>query len=197
MVLPTVLGVEEYAAAGRQAPVPRLACPTCGEVMGLWGWYERDVRMGRVWRLAIRRQRCGPCGSTHAVLPGFVTHGRLDGVEVIGPALEVMGPGGRGARDVAASVDLPHTTVRDWWRRFRDRASMLAVGFSRFCVAIGELAPHLVGDPKKVALGAISAAWRAAQRRFGAGVGARWRLANAVIGGHLLTTNTDPPWAAA
>jgi hypothetical protein len=48
-----------------------------------------------------------------------------------------------------------------------------------------------------VAVAAARAAWIAARRRFGDRVGALWRLAGAVVGGHLLSTNTDPPWAAA
>jgi hypothetical protein len=91
---------------------------------------------------------------------------------------------------------LAHTTVRDWRRRFARRAELLAVGFSRFCVALGDLAPRLSGRAEAVAVAAATAAWSAARRRFGDGVGSRWRLANAVVGGHLLSPNTDPPWAA-
>ncbi len=65
------------------------------------------------------------------------------------------------------------------------------------CVALGDLAPRLSGHPEGVAVAAVTAAWVAAKRRFGGQVGALWRLANAVVGGHLLSTNTDPPWAAA
>lgn len=196
IVWPTPLGVDEYAAAGRAVEVPRLACPGCGAPMGSWGWYERDVRMGRVRRLAIRRQRCRGCASTHAVLPSFVALARLDAVEVIGSALGVLGRGRRGVRPVARLLDVPHTTVRDWWRRFRARAQMLAVGFSRFCVAVGGLAPRLTGGDVEVALAAVRSGWEAARRRFGAGALGRWQFANALVGGQLLSTNTDPPWAA-
>lgn len=197
MVWPTPLGVDEYAAAGRSLAVPRLGCPACGTAMGLWGWYERDVRVGSVWRLLIRRQRCPACAVTHAVLPSFVVHGRLDAVEVIATAVSMLGGGRRGVRRVAMFVDVAHTTAREWWRRFRTRAELLAVGFIRFCVAVGDVAPRLAGGPARVALAAISWAWRAARRRFGAKVGRRWRFANAVVGGQWLSTNTDPPWSAA
>lgn len=197
IVWPTPLSVEEYALAGRAVAVPRLDCPSCGEdSMQLWGWYERDMRVGRVWRLVVRRQRCANCLVSHAVLPGFVTHGRLDGVEVIGSALAAMQGGRLGARPAARSVEVAHTTVRDWARRFAGRAEMLAVGFARFCVAIGAVAPHLAGGGADVALGAIRAGFEAARRRFGAPVGNLWRFANAVVGGQLLSTNTDPPWSA-
>jgi hypothetical protein len=198
MVWPTGLDVEAYALAGREVVVPRPVCPGCGQPMRFWGWYERDVRVTAVviYRVAVRRARCGGCGRTHAVLPGFVTWGRLDAVEVIGWAVETA-CGGVGMRRVADRLGLCHTTVRDWRRRFCQRAGLLAVGFSRFCVAVGDVAPRLWGHPEVVAVGAVTAAWRAARRRFGEGVGDVWRLANAVVGGHLLSTNTDPLWAAA
>ncbi|MGH9284018.1 MAG: helix-turn-helix domain-containing protein, partial [Acidimicrobiales bacterium] len=141
-------------------------------------------------RLAVRRARCRECRRTHALLPGFVTWGRLDAVEVIGPAVETMCEG-VGMRRVADGLGLKHTTVRDWRRRFSRRAALLAVGFCRYVVAVGDLAPRLTGHPEAVAVAAAKAAWEAARRRFGDGVGGLWRLANAVVGGHLLSTNTD------
>ena len=116
--------------------------------------------------------------------------------------VEVIGSGARdvcgsvGMRRSAGGLGLAHTTVRDWRRRFACRAELLAVGFSRFCVAVGDLAPRIGGRPEAVAVAAAKAAWSAARRRFGGGVGGLWRLANAVVGGHLLSTNMDPPWAA-
>jgi len=165
--------------------------------MRFWGWYERDLRVPAevIHRLAVRRARCGDCKRSDALLPGFVTWGRLDAVEVIGQAVETM-CSGAGMRRVADSLGLKHTTVRDWRRRFARRAELLALGFSRFCVALGDLAPRLAGHPETVAVAAVRAAWAVARRRFGDGVSTAWRLANAVVGGHLLSTNTDPPWAA-
>jgi Domain of unknown function (DUF6431) len=198
IVWATGLDVDGYVAAGREVVVPRPDCPGCRQPMRFWGWYERGVRVTAevIHRLSVRRARCGECKRTHALLPGFVTWGRLDGVEVIGSAVEAM-CGGGGMRRVADGLGLKHTTVRDWRRRFARRAALLAVGFSRFCVAVGDLAPRLSGRPEVVAVAAVRAAWVATRRRFGDGVGALWRLANAVVGGHLLSTNTDPPWAAA
>jgi uncharacterized protein DUF6431 len=195
IVWPTVLDVDMYVGAGRGVEVPRPDCPRCRRPMPFWGWYERDVRVSAevIHRLSVRRARC--CGRSHALLPGFVTWGRLDAVEVIGSALEMM-CGGVGMRRVAESLGMEHTTVRDWRRRFARRAELLAVGFSRFCVALGDLAPRLSSRGEAGAVAAATAAWSAARRRFGHGVGSLWRLANAVVGGHLLSTNIDPPWAA-
>src|SRR5438128_2201929 len=38
------------------------------------------------------------------------------------------GGGGAGLRPVAAGLGVPHTTVRDWWRRFGVRAPVLVAG---------------------------------------------------------------------
>jgi hypothetical protein len=194
IVWPTALGVEQYAAAGREVEVPRLGCPACKEPMSYWGWYGRDVRAGRSQVLWVRRLRCRGCQVSHAVLPSFVAHGRLDAIGVIGPALEAMVAGG--ARVAADALGLPYTTVRDWRRRFGSRAEMLAIGAVRACVALGAPAPRLAGTAVAVVLGALRSAWRAAWRRLGPGVGNLWRVANALVGGHLLTTNMDPPWSS-
>ncbi len=130
------------------------------------------------------------------MLPGFVTWGRLDAVEVIGQALEMMCEDGVGVRPVADAVGAKHTTARDWRRRFARRAELLAVGFSRFCVAVGDLAPRLSGRPEAVAVAAVKAAWAAARRRFGAGGATLWRFANAVVGSRLLSPNMDPLFSA-
>ena len=97
IVWPTELDVDMYVAAGREVVVPRPDCPRCRQPMPFWGWYERDVRVSAevIHRLSVRRARC--CERTHALLPGFVTWGRLDAVEVIGSALETMCAGRRHA----------------------------------------------------------------------------------------------------
>lgn len=161
-----------------------------------WGSYRRDVRLDRLFRLSIRRQRCRVCRRTHAVLPGFLARGRLDAIEVIGSVLEQAAEHRRIA-ELARAIDVPQTTASDWWQRFKSRAELLAVGFGRFCVAVGGLAPRLVGSDAEVAVGAIRAAFLAAARCFGDQIGTPWRFANAVIGSELLSTNMNPSWSSA
>jgi hypothetical protein len=162
--------------------------------MGFWGFYARDVRVGRVVKLLVRRARCGSCRTSHAVLPDFVAYGRLDGIEVIGTGIDAM-VAGVGARRATVS-DLPHSTVRDWSRRLRSRAPMLTAGFWVCCVALGDLVPRVVTiEAPFILSAAITAAVAAACRRLEAR-GCDWRIANRIIGGHLISTNTDPPWAA-
>ncbi|MDA8266394.1 MAG: DUF6431 domain-containing protein [Actinomycetota bacterium] len=193
---PTPLGVDEYAAAGAELVVPRLACPSCHQPMIRWGSYRRDVRLVTLFQLLIRRQRCRPCGRTHAVLPGFVTRGRLDAIEMIGPLLE-QAANHRLVAELARAIDVPPTTASGWWRRFQGRAELLSVGFGRVCVATCGLVPRLSGTDAQVAIGAIRAAFVAAARRFGEQVGTLWRFANAVVGSELLTTNRNPSWSSA
>ena len=123
------LPVDLYVRRGRDLEVPRPNCPVCSKVMGFWGFYKRDVRVGEVHKLLVRRVRCGSCRTSHAMLPDFVAYRRLDGIEVIGAGIDAMADG-VGARSAAMSTGLPHTTVWDWRRRVRSRASMLVTGMT-------------------------------------------------------------------
>lgn len=196
MVWATALDVESYLAAEKDLEVPRPACPGCATAMCFW-CRRRDLRVGKTdHQLWVRRLRCAGCACSHAVLPEFVTWGHLDEVGFIGAGILALVAGLSGPR-VAARLKLPYTTVRDWGRRFASRAELIGAGFLAVVVALGALPPRLPRRPTEVALVAIEAAWAAAQRRLTGGVGAPWRLANAVIGSHLISTNIDPPWAIA
>jgi len=197
IVWQTPLGVEQYVVSGRDLQVPRFACPGCKKPMNYWGWYDRYLRLGRSHVLLLRRQRCRGCASSHAVLPSFMVHGRLDAVGVIGAALQAVAGRGGAMAGAARAADVPYTTLRGWRRRFSERAELVTVGFVRAAVALGGLAPRLSENPELAAIGAVRAAWNAAQRRWGTAVGALWRFANAMVGGHLLSTNIDPPWSTA
>jgi len=194
IVWPCPLSVDAYAAAGRDIEVPRPRCPSCSQPMGFWGFYTRYLRAGEVVRLLVRRMRCLRCRCSHAVLPDFVAKRRLDGLEVIGQAIEALAAG-TGARPVAERTGVPHTTVRDWRRRVAARCELLTGGFLAATVALGDLVPRQIASGPAGLLVAIDAASRAARRRLGA-AGSRWRVANRIVGGELCTTNTDPPWAA-
>src|SRR6266498_167421 len=170
IVWPCPLSVEEYQAAGRGVRVPRADCPECDRPMVFWSGYQRYLRdgCGRIWRVWVVRARCRWCRVTHALLPSFALLGRVDVVWVIGAALERVAAGA-GLRPVAAGLGVPHTTVRDWWRRFGVRAPVLVA-----------------------ALGALAARVR---RRLGGAAPAVWPLAGIVSGGGWLGATTSPPWA--
>lgn len=162
--------------------------------MGFWGFYRRDLRIREVVRLVVRRVRCGRCRCTHAVLPDFVAEGRLDGVEVIGRGIDDLAAG-VGARTSALRVGLPHTTVRDRRRRAAARCELLIAGLLSATVALGDLVPRRLASGPAGLVVAIDAAVGAARRRLCAR-GSRWRVTNRIVGGQLLTTNTNPPFAA-
>src|SRR6266511_3054674 len=194
IVWPCPLSVEEYQAAGRGVPVPRADCPDCGQPMVFWSGYRRYVRLGRVWRVWVARAKCRPCGVTHALLPSFVLLRRVDVVWVIGEALERVAAGA-GLRPVAAGLGVPHTTVRDWWRRLGVRAPVLVAGLCALLVEFGGLVDGLPGVAERAALAALGALAARVRRRLGGAAPAVWPLAGIVSGGGWLGATTSPPWA--
>ncbi len=183
----------DYAAAGRKIESDRPDCPSCQKAMSFHGFYSRPLRIGgEILRLAIRRARCRACQVTHGLVPDFVGLLRLDAVEVIGDALEQMITGTAGAV-AAAGARVPYTTARDWRRRFLARAKTLASGFLAAVVALGDLVGGVPVGDANAALFAIGALAAADHRRFGS-TASPWRVANRIVGGHLLSANTDPPW---
>ena len=197
MVWPSPDPVDVYAAAGRAVVVPRLDCPACGEAMGFWSGYWRWVRAGRVChRVWIRRGKCGRCAVSHALIPSFVLVGRLDGVEVIGGVIDVVAADRSGVRPAAEGAGVPHTTARDWVRRFSARAAMWLGGFAALCVELGAGLPRRWPESTPVgAVTAIGLAWTAATARHGPACPGRWSFAGLVSGGTLLGTTMNPPWS--
>lgn len=161
----------------------------------MWSGYRRFVRAGaKTMRVWIRRCRCRRCARSHALIPSFLLLRRFDPAAVIGAAL-ARSVSGVGQRSVAASLGVAHTTARDWRRRFRARAPVLAAGFSSLAVALGADAPQLSADPEVAALEGLAVAVGQARRRFGASVPGPFDFASVVSGGAALATTTTPPWA--
>ena len=195
IVWPCTLSVDEYLAAGRTLVVVRPDCPACTKTMSFWSGYERSVRhRGRCHKLWVRRARCGPCRSSHALVPSFCLVGRLDVVEVIGELIAEVVKGKSGVRPSAERIDVPHTTARDWVRRFARRAAVLAAGFAAAVVEVLGVAPVLAHPLPRQALEAIKAAFDAVRCRAGPALWGMWAFASLVTGGGLLATTTNPPW---
>jgi len=193
IVWPCPLGVDEYEEAGRDVEVPRPDCPACAKPMIFWSGYSRTLRDGDDRRIWVRRSRCIPCRVSHCLLPAFCLLGRLYGAEVIGHAVTAI-VAGTLTRTVAEAAGFPYTTVRDWRRRHRDRAPMLAAGFAALAVELGSVAPPLAVSPERAALEALGRAWTAARAHFGDAVAGLWRFWALVSGGAVLSTTTDTPW---
>ena len=193
IVWPCPLGVDEYAAAGREVAVERPDCPGCSKPMIFWSGYFRTVRDGDDRRIWVRRSRCVACAASHSLLPAFCLVGRLYSAEVIGPAVASI-VAGAVTREVADGGGIPYTTVRDWRRRHRDRAPVLAAGFAALAVSLGAAAGTLAAAPERAALEALGAAWATARHRLGMAVVGLWRFWSLVSGGAALSTTTDTPW---
>lgn len=189
------LSVDEYVAAGRTVAVPRPECPACATAMAFWSGYERSVRhRGPALKLWVRRAHCGRCRASHALVPSFCLVGRLDAVEIIGAALTAVVGEARGVRPAAEEADVPHTTARDWVRRFCRRAAMIGAAFAAVAVEVAGLAPSLPTrrGVAEHALGAIRQAFVAVAARAGPALPSWWCLASVLTGGRLLATNTNP-----
>lgn len=192
IVWPCQLSVDAYVRSGRRIEAPRPDCPSCSTPMGWWSGYWRHVRAGDSGRrLFIPRVRCEPCRTSHALLPAFLLLGRLDTVETMG-ALIVEVAAGSGVRPAARRVDVPYTTARGWWRRFRQRAERVAVAFAAAAVDLGGVTVRPVARLEGWALAAMTAAWQAAAALPGWASLGPWRFVGSVSGGRLISTNTNP-----
>ncbi len=184
-----------YAAAGRGVAVPPQACPDCGRRLVGWSGDWRWVRAGQTERRAwIRRGRCPACRRSRAPVPDFLLARRLDGVEAIGRGLALV-VGGVGLRTVARRLEVPHTTARAWWRRFRARAPPRAAALVALAVGLDGAPVALAADGAAAALEALAGAWGRARARWGERVGGVWRFCSRVSGGRALGTTTTAPLA--
>ncbi len=175
----------------------RLACPSCGGMLGPWGHARRRTlrRDGGEERVRPRRARCRSCACTHVCLADCWLLRRRDGVETIGRALEAK-VAGAGHRSLARVLGCCESTVRRWLRAFRDRAELIRVHFTRWAYALdADLAPIVAaGDVMGDAVEAIGVAARAWAQRYGPAGG--WTVASRLSGGALLC-NTSWPLVAA
>src|SRR5947207_13837724 len=152
--------VEADLAAGR------LCCPGCDAPLARWGFAsEREVRMlYGVRRLRPRRARCGPCETTHVLLPTWSVPRRRDSAEVIGHALLAKAQG-EGHRKIATRLNRPPGTVRGWLRAFARRAEAIASCARRWTHAIDpfelEARGPAAGSPSAEAVDCVGAAMRA------------------------------------
>lgn len=174
----------------------RLGCPSCRGVLGPWGHARARVlrcSVGDRW-MRPRRARCRCCAGTHVLLPDVALVRRRDEVAVIGAAI-LANVAGEGHRRIAARLGVPADTVRDWLRRFAQRAELVRAHFTRSAVALDpEQGPVLpAGGGAADALEAVAVAARAWVLRFGPGD--PWRIASVLSGG-LLLGNTSCPFPA-
>jgi hypothetical protein len=87
--------------------------------------------------------------------------------------------------------------VRGWLRSFGRWAASLAGSFAALAVELGGEALTPLGDPRRHALAAMAAAWRAASALPGWLAAGPWRFCWSVCGGTLVATNTNSPYLLA
>src|SRR6266540_2165194 len=122
-------------------PVERRGVPGCG----------RGVR--------VPRADCPDCGQPMVFWSGYRRYVRL------GRVWRVVA--GVGVRPVAAGLGVPHTTVRDWWRRLGVRAPVLVAGLCALLVELGGLVDGLPGVAERAALAALGALAARVRQRLG------------------------------
>lgn len=183
--------VEADLAAGR------LVCPRCrAGVLGGWGCSRLRVVRTSVGarRLRPRRGRCRErsCLATHVLLPDVCLARRRYVAEVIGAALLTADV--EGYRRAGERLGVPGETVRDWRRRFRSLAGLIAAHFRRWARALdASLDPSAEqGSPVADAVEAIGVCTRGASLRLGCR--SPWSWASALTAGGLLEINTCTPW---
>jgi len=187
-----------YVSAGQQVVVPPQRCPACQRWLvgwgGYWRWLRAPLLIERIW---IRRARCSACRRSHALLPDLVLVRRLDAVEVIGRGLASKLTSELGLRPIAEQFDVPPTTLRAWWQRFRVWSSRMLAQCTALAVAlVGTAVDVSVGvAPERAALDVLRVAWRRAVARFGEGIGSPWSFWSRISGGQALGTHTTSPWA--
>ena len=196
IIWPCTLTSSSYAAAGKSIVAPALRCPICLVWLMQWGGYWRWLRapllIERIW---IRRGRCRLCRRTHALLPDLVLVRRLDEVAVIGRGMALKIIVNVGLRPIAEHLDVPHTTLRTWWRRFQARSPTLQARCSALAVALDGTPVVLATSGERAAVDALQMVWQRANVRFGEAVGDLWRFWSRISGGQALGTNMTSPWA--
>ncbi len=128
-------------------------------------------------------------------MPDLVLAGRLDEVAVIGRGIVWKVMANVGLRAIAEHLDVPHTTVRTWWRRFQTRSPTLLAQCSALAVALDGTPAMLTASGERAALDALQVAWQRAHVRFGEAVGDVWCFWSRISGGQALSINTTSPWA--
>jgi cytochrome c553 len=187
---------DDRAAVEADLAAGRLLCPRChAGVLGGWGCARlRAVRTpAGVRRLRPRRGRCRDraCAATHVLLPDVCLARRRYVVEVIGAALLSLGR--EGYRRAGERLGVPGETVRDWRRRFRSRAGLIAAHFLRWARALDASldasAGRSLADEALEAIGVCARLASLVLRSRRA-----WSWVSALTAGGLLAINTSPPW---
>jgi len=175
----------------RHNAVPRAAAGSSAGV-GTGAGLRAPLLVERIW---IRRGRCRICRRSHALLPDLLVARRLDAVAVIGSAVNLKVTTELGLRSVAEQLDVPHTTVRSCWQRFRARSPTLLTRCTELAVALDGRSVDVRSVGTAAAVEVLHIACQRARARFGERTGEVWSFWTRISGGHALGTHTTSPWA--
>ena len=194
-----MLLIHDPAFAAACLAAGTLECPRggCGGRLRPWGHARprrRRLSGGRYETHTPRRARCRACGQTHVLISTRSYPRRADRVETVGAAL-LGAASGLGHRRVAASVDLPATTVRGWLRRARANSEAVRADATVATHQLDPMADRF--DPTGNALGdmvdAVGRAVAAWVLRFGPGP-SPCQLAVALTGAAILAPVPRAVW---
>ncbi len=130
-----VLTVSHDPAAVESSLLGReLGCPLCPGALKPWGFgVSRIIRCGAPAEnqcVTPRRGRCCDCATTHILLPAQYAARRADEAAVIAHAVELSSAQRLGFRKIAVILERPETTVRDWLRVVKDKATDILAAFA-------------------------------------------------------------------
>lgn len=100
---------------------------------------------------------------------------------------------GSGARTVAEQLAVPHSTVRDWWRRARAGAPALLAELLALATSLDTAPVQVHSDGVAGMLQALEGAWQRARGRLGGRIPGPWDFWSLVSGGLALAANRSPP----
>jgi hypothetical protein len=175
---------------GASPGVPRLRS-ALGRWSGYWRWLRSTGTEAQIW---IWRTRCTACRVTHALLPDFLFHRRLDEVAIIGQVLVLVAVHNAAVRELARRFELPRATVRAWWDRFRTRSPTVLTELLDVAIRLNSAPVDLLTDGEAAVFEALDQAVMRARVRFGEHVGDAWRFWSRISGGRVLATNTSASW---
>ena len=145
----------------------------------------------QIW---IWRTRCTACRVSHALLPDFLFHRRLDEVAIIGQVLVLTAVHNAAVRALARRFDLPRATVRAWWGLLPLRSPTVLTELLEVAIRLNPAPVDLLTDGVAAVFEALDQAVIRARVRFGERVGDAWRFWSRISGGRVLATNTSVSW---
>jgi hypothetical protein len=126
------------------------------------------------------------------LLPSFLLVCRLDVVQVIGYAT-CRAAAGIGGRTIAEELALPHSTVRDWWRRVKINAPELLASVLALATSVDPAPVDLRTDGAAAVMEALWGAWQRARQHLVSRTPDQWAFWSLISGGLALAPHTSPP----